>query len=587
MNRKHIQRVLACCGLTISAGCTVPFLVNTRENTSNAVSPVILPSSLASALPVFLPQPGFSAAPLPIPSPSGPFGAVASANPGIAGPLPTPTATPFLANIVPNIDNQIITGPLPVIQASGQMTNTLPITRSIIKGRVLGWDLKTEQYKPLANAQVKIDESLSLTTDVNGFYETTQEFDKLISISGAFDGYTASSVTDVPPGTNRDIHLNPLQEGVSYRQETFNFNGSVMDLGQTGRESVVVFTDGNRSNAPAAVPDKFTGRYNMSVRVKSNRSSTEGTLFAGVFESVGSLLQLTQYGYSPNVIVPTPPPQPVPTATPDTSGSDEKVALPLKPTELLLSFNHLVSPEAFGQININLLAPANSGLSRVVVHIYMNTPDGGKVLVAKYINNTSATVTQTVRLPKLANTTFTLEAHSGTALLGSDIVVPNIQLNNTVSRTFMVPPEFNRLGEITDFANLDKTHFEINDLTPVIAWNKHSEANSYQLDLQGETPQAFRWEAYTLGTALNYPDFGSDHPSSLAAGQTYRVQLIASDFDLGTFNVLGLSSEWRSPERFIRQAVDQPFSVQLLNPTIKNFAQGYRLSYSTLSFLSN
>lgn len=588
MNRKHFQWVLISFGLALSVSCTVPFLVNTRDNTSNAVPPVVLPSSLASTLPIFLPQPGISPAPIPIPSPSGPFGAIASPNPSISGPLPTPTATPFLPNITSHIDNQIIPNPLPIIQVSGQLTNTMPIVKSVIKGRVLGWNIKTERFDALPNARVKINESLSLTTDANGFYETTQEFDQPVSISAAYEGYIASSVTNVPPGTNRDIHLNPLNEGPIYRQDTFNFNGTLTNLNQNGRDAFILFTDAHQSKAAAVSPDKFSGRYQMSVRVTANRSSTQGTLFAGVFESVGSLLQLTQYGYSPGVVVPTPPPQPVPTATPTTTGTTTSDFIPLKPTELLLSFHHLISPEAFGEIFVNLSAPAESGLNNVVMHIYMNMPDGGRVLVAKYVNYTSAAVNQVIRVPKLNNTTFTLEAHSGNSMQGSDIVVPNIQLNNTITRTFMAPPVFNRLGDETDFSDPNRTHFETGDLTPTIAWNKHSEANSYQLDLQGDPPQSFRWEAYTLNTSLDYPDFGSDHPSSLKLGNTYRVQLMASDFDMGTFNVLNhTESAWKIPARLARQAADQPFKVQLLNPTLQNFAQGYRVSYSTLSFLTN
>ncbi len=590
MNRKHIQSVLVSCGLALSVGCTVPFLVNTKDNNSGAISPVGLPSSLASSLPVFLPPAGGSPnGPIAIPSPSGPFGAIASGNPGIDGPLPVPTATPFLPNLPPDIDNQIAANPLPIIQASGQLTATQPIVKSIIKGKVLGWNIKNERFEPLANARVKIDESLSLTTDTNGFYATTQEFDKLVSISAGFEGYTASSVTDVPPGTNRDVHLNPLAEGPLYRQEVFSFNGGVTNLSQNGRDSFVVFADANQSKAAAATPDKFTGRYTMNVRVKANRASTQGTLFSGVFESVGSLLQLTQYGYSPNVAVPTPPPQPVPTATPSSSGTI--TAPTLKATELLLSLNHLVSPEAFGQITVNLTSAADSGLNNAVMHVYINLPDGGRVLVAKYTNNTSATVTQVVRVPKLANTTFTLEAHSGTSLKGSDIIVPNIQLNNTITRTFLPPPVFNRIGDETNFTDLNKTHFKTSDLTPTIGWNKQNSVNSYQLDVQGETAQTFRWEAYTLGTSLTYPDFGTDHPSSLKLGNTYKVQLMASDFDIGTFNVLSSNSNWEAPTRLERSVAGQSspasFSVQLLNPTIRNFAQGYRVSYNTLTFLSN
>jgi len=104
--------------------------------------------------------------------------------------------------------------------------------------------------------------------------------------------------------------------------------------------------------------------------------------------------------------------------------------------------------------------------------------------------------------------------------------------------------------------------------------------------LQGQTPQLFRWEAYTLGTSIKYPDFGTDHPSSLKLGNNYRVQLVASDFDLGTFNVLGLK-DWSQPIHFEPGKGNDPFSIKLLNPTINNFAQGYRVTYNSLTFLSN
>jgi hypothetical protein len=150
---------------------------------------------------------------------------------------------------------------------------------------------------------------------------------------------------------------------------------------------------------------------------------------------------------------------------------------------------------------------------------------------------------------------------------------------------------FNRIGDETNFTDLNKTHFKTSDLTPTIGWNKQNSVNSYQLDVQGETAQTFRWEAYTLGTSLTYPDFGTDHPSSLKLGNNYKVQLMASDFDIGTFNVLSSNSNWEAPTRLERSVAGQSspasFSVQLLNPTIRNFAQGYRVSYNTLTFLSN
>ncbi|MBF2052637.1 MAG: hypothetical protein IGS03_04130 [Candidatus Sericytochromatia bacterium] len=591
MKKQHYQWVLLSLGLAVSVGCTVPFLVNTRDAAggANGGSVITDPNAVASSLPIFLPQPGSSTPPVILSPSSGPFQPVASGNPPIIGGLPAPTATPFLSNIAPNIDNQIIANPLPVLQASGGLTSTQPIVPSIIRGRVLGYNPSSGNYQVLSNAQVRIDDNLSLTTDANGFYETTQEFDKAVSISAASPNYIGSTVTDVPPGINRDIHLNTLDSRMPYRQDTFVVNGSVTNLAQNGKRPLIVFTDGIQSVSNAAHPEVSTGRFSMNVRLPGNRSSTSGTLFGSVSEQVGKLSVITQYGYSPNVQVPVPPPQPVPTATPDLSG--EGATVPLKPTDMLLSFDHLVSPEAFGEISVNFTAPAGSDLQGAVMHVYMNLPDGGKVLVAKYNDNTSTTINQRIRVPRIANTSFTLVAHSGSALKGSDVVVPNIQLGSTITRSFLPPPNFTQIGSETDFSDPRKTHFQTSDLTPRISWSSQSEINSYQLDLQADIPTRFRWEAYTLGTQLDYPDFGTDHPLSLKEGQTYRLQLMASDFDIGTFNILSQQGErWRAPGRFETlhgKMASGGFGIQLRNPTLNNFAQGYRIGYSTISFVTD
>lgn len=589
MKKQQYQWVVLSLGLAISVGCTVPFLVNPGKDGSGTGTVNTPDNPNAGGLPVFLPQNPGNGNPVVLPS-SGPgFGANTNPNPQISGALPVPTVTPFLPNLAPNIDNQIVANPLPVIQASGQLTGTLPIVKSIIKGRVLGYNPTNESFEAIANAQVRIDNNLSLTTDAAGFYTTTTEFDKLVSISAGSEGYVASSVTDVPPGINRDIHLNPLNERTVYRQDTFPVAGSVTNLAQNGRRPVIIFTDGNMSVANAGIPEAGNGRYNLDVRLKANRSTTSGTLFATVMEDVGKLSVVTQYGYSGNVQVPVPPPQPVPTATPSTSSTTKTT--PLKSTELLLSFDHLVSPEAFGQLTLNIAPEAGSNLQGSVVQIYMNLPDGGRVLVAKYNDNTSATISQTVRVPKIANTSFTVVAHSGSAQRGSDIVVPSLQIGSSVTRTFLPPPAFNQIGDQTNFSDPNKTQFATSDLTPQIGWNKLANVNSYQLDVQGEFADSFRWEAYTLGTSLTYPDFGDQHPLSLRLGRTYRAQLLASDFDIGTFNILSEGPmSWRTPTRLEKvygQKVDGDFGIKLLNPTVRNFAQGYRISYSSISFLTD
>ncbi len=573
MNMKPSQWILLTLGVATTVGCTVPFLVNTRDNVSTTGNGGVVtdPGAVSSSLPIFLPQPGGNTdQPLILPSASlGPFLPVSSSNPAISGPLPSATATPFLADLTPNIDNQIGFNPLPIIQANGNLTTTQPIVKSIVKGRVLGFDPISSNYKPLSGAIVKIDDTLTLSTDAQGFYETTQEFDTALRISAASENYVASTVTNVPPGISRDIHLNALNERMSYRQVPFTVPGSVVNLAQNGKRPLVVFTDGQKSVSNATFVDPKTGRFNLDVRVLSNRSSTTGSLFTHVMEDIGNLSVITQYGYSPSVQVPVAPAQPVPTATPDT---DDTAAIPLDNTNLLLSFDHLVSPEAFGEIKVDLSADAaNIRLQGAVVHVYMNLPNGGRVLVAKYNDNTSTRVNQTIRVPRLPNTSFTVVAHSGSALTGSDVVVPNLQIGSTVVRQFLPVPVFSQLGEETSFSNINQTRYSIADTTPRISWNSQTNVNSFQLNLQGETADEFRWEAYTLANTLDYPNFGTEHPSSLKAGQSYRLQLSATDFDIGTFNILSNQNE---------------FSTKLLNPGPSNFAQGYRLSYSTLSFVT-
>ncbi|MEZ0374188.1 MAG: hypothetical protein ACAI44_34170, partial [Candidatus Sericytochromatia bacterium] len=509
MKKQQYQWVVLTLGLAVSVGCTVPFLVTDRSNAGKVDPSQVItePNAAAATLPIFLPQPGANPAPLVLPPLApGPFGLGASGNPAISGPLPQPTTTPFLPNLAPNIDNQISFNALPVIQASGGLTSTQPIVPSIIKGRVLGWNNTLERFEALAGAQVRIGGGFSLITDANGFYETSQEFDEAVSISAGQEGYIASTVTDVPPGISRDIHLNPLIERPVYRQDSYPVTGAVTNLAQNGRRPVVVFTDGNNSVAGAAISDPASGRYSLDVRMKGNRSTTSGTLFASLFEDVGKLQTLTQYGYSPNVQVPVPPVQPIPTPTPLTSDADGDITA-LKPTDLLLSFDHLTSPEAFGQIQVNFSPETGSDLVGSVLHVYMNLPDGGRVLVAKYNDNTSTTINQLIRVPKITNTSFTVVAHSGSAQRGSDIVVPNLQIGSSVTRTYLPPPVFNQLGDETDFSDPNKTHFEVSDTTPQIRWNSMPNVNSYQLDLQGDFPEDFRWEAYTLGTDLTYPDF--------------------------------------------------------------------------------
>lgn len=600
MKKQQYQWVLLALGLAVSVGCTVPFLVNTRDNTGTIGDGQVItdPQAVSSSLPIFLPQPGSSDSPLTLatPSPGGPFSPVSSSNPAIDGALPVPTATPFLADITPNIDNQISANPLPVLGvgkdgSSGGVISTQPIIKSIIKGRVLGLDLASGQYKPLADAQVRVDRVLSLTTDANGYYETDQEFDKLVSISAASEQYTASTVTDVPPGIARDIHLNPLVERAPYRQDTFLIDGSVTNLAQNGRRPTVVFADGVQSVSNAAFVNPNTGRYQIDVRLRGNRSTTNGTLFTSVNEQIGKLSVITQYGYSPSVDVPVAPPQPVPTPTPDTTNAENPNYVPLKSTDLLLSFDHLTSPEAFGEIKVNFTSPTDFGLQGAVMHVYMNFPDGGRVLVAKYNDNTSTSIIQTIRVPQIANTSFTLVAHSGTSLKGSDIVVPNLQIGSSISREFLPPPVFNQIGDETDFSDPKQTHFSTGDTTPRIGWDNQSDINSWQLDMQEDGSENFHWEAYTLGTQIDYPDFGEDHPLSLQSGHNYSLQLMASDFDIGTFNILSQGERnWEQPTRFEKAVSAQgngDFNIQLLNPMLSNFAQGYRISYSTINFLTD
>lgn len=580
--------------LAVTVGCTVPFLVNNPNVTPTSQPVASTPDAVSSALPIFLPQGPGSNVLLPSgtsPSVTSGFGPVSSPNPTLSGPLPSPTATPFIPNIIPDIANPIAPAAIPSVQASGALAQQAPIIRGIYSGRVWGFDMATETFKPIADAKVKVGDSLTLSSDRNGFYQTSQEFQERLTISAAKSNYIASTVTGVPPGVGRDIHLYPINNAIPYRQDFHTFSGSVHNLAQNGKDAIVVFADNQNSSAPETMVDRKTGNFNMSVRLRTNKSSTTGTLFGYVPEQTGNLSQVSQFSYSPNVVVPTIPPQPVPTPSPATTSTDTSI----KPSfnQLLLAFDHLVSPQNFGKLSLKLLTPSTGQLVGVVAHIYMNLPDGSRVLIARYTDPGAVSINQVFRVPKIANTTFSLEAHSGTATRGSDIVVPNIPIESEVVRTFLAPPTYNRLGDETNFTTTGKTHFTTSSITPRIGWQTLSEANSYQLDIQGDNPLAFRWEAYSLDNSVAYPDFGTDQPGSLRAGRTYQAQLMANDFDLGSFNVLSASTgsaNWKRPPR-IQRILDRQsqggFSVQLFTPSIKNFPQGYRVSYNTLTFTIN
>lgn len=589
---KRFKYLAISLGLLISVGCTVQSLIGQQPEAETKKESK--PANFNASLPIFLPSsgPGGSGTNILAPSsvsPSGPFGVIRTPDPSIVGPLPSPTPTPFIPVIIPNINNQItIASPVPVIQVSGQLTQQAKIVPSKLNGRVFFWDTKSSAFKPLSEAKIRVNDNsseITLESDNTGFYESTQVFNNAVTISAAKEEYIASTVTDVPPGFGRDIHLFPLDDAPFYRQENFTFDGVVANLGENGKEATVVFTDDSGSIASAVTPSQVDNTYSMNVRVKSDLESTLGSLFSYVTEDVGELTQITQYGFSPNVAVPTPPPQPVATPTPEDTSSGTDEVFPPDPTQLVLSFSHLTSPEVFGNITVKLDIPSdNNGLSGIAIHVYMNIPNRGRVLVAKYNDESSSVVNQTIRVPNLSvfNATYTVEAHSGSADKGSDIIIPNIQIGNTVSRSFLPVPE------ITSPANNGST-----DTKPSFLWDKVEQANSYQLDVQGAEHQAFRWEAYTLSAekTFTFPNFGLGNPGALKEQARYKFQLMAADFDFGSFNILNQSdnSGWKMPRRLQHFASKKSgdFSVQLFQPSEQNFPQGYRVSYNTVMFTTN
>lgn len=571
-------------------GCTVPLLMRSEEQKyakqgDMKVSPS--PTGAFSVVPWYVP-PLFSEGGFLFPSP-GPlesgFGVIGSAPPGIPGTLTSVSPSPYMGIFTPTPSPFI--SPYPFAPVSGSPPPVIVYSGPpvIFQGKVLGFNPQTATYWGLSNTNVLLNNSINITSNSDGSYASTQQFTQTTSVSAAKEGYFASTVDNVPPGT-RDIHLYPLNEQPPYSDKVFTFTGKVTDNQGLGKYTMVVFRDNDESSSAVSSVDK-DGKYSISVRPKMGKTTTTGTIMTYTMETVNNeLTQIVSYGFSPYMTVPTPIPTPTPAATGTPDSSSSATPPPVPPNELMLSYDYSNTPTAFGEINVKLNIPP--GLASTIFHVYMTLPTGAKFFVGKYVDRMGSGVIQkSIKVPSILGASFTLQAHCGTSDLGSDIIIPKLLAGDTVDYTFLSPPGISSPSS-NDVAV---------SLTPNFSWSSVGGAGGYQLEVTpADKNVSFGWEAYTPFTSMQYPSF-TNSAGTLKNAQRYYLQVMATDFDFGSLQILSFLDLFNPalpntlPVR-VKHYMDKKsklpaFTIMLADPRKNAYPRGYRVTYRTIPFTTN
>lgn len=554
--------------LMLVVSCAVPIISRDKTSTLSTETPPLTAKPLE---PVFFPT--------PIPAVSGISGSksITSSN-NISAFLPQgttisdvsgtiflpPSTTTFreYTSPTPIINSSII----PTISGSPEVISPSYAPRDIIAGKVYGYDPINSKNVLIDKAKILLNNKTEIESKNDGSYISKETYNSLIPVSVYKDGYVISTVDDVLPGAGRDIHLNSLNDEIAYSSINLSFEGKINPLQNPSNNTIIVeFKDIYQSLTSATILYENTNKYKINVRPRKGRTTTTGTILAYTLQTDNNLTQIKQYGYSTLVSLPTPIPTSTASATGSTSGK----------TDFYISKDYINEPNVFGEITVNLSLPPGTDISNTVLNVYMKMPTGEEFFVAKY-NDTGNTkiIQQDIKVPKIDGTTFSIQAHAGNSIKGSDLVINNIKLGDIVNSTFLPPP---------------KITYPYNDSsvnsTPEFSWEKIEEAQSYQLDLQSIDNTNFRWEGYTTKDKLRYPNF-SFQEGILSNKRRYRLQLMACDFNFGSLSILSLDNKsLYIPDRILRiiNNNDKTFNIKLANPIIGQI-QKYRVSYDSVVF---
>jgi hypothetical protein len=491
-------------------------------------------------------------------------------------PTPYKTAAPF-----------IIGKPGTSFNSTINKDETGSIVPSKMSGKVYGYESNTKTYKILQNATVSINGSI-VTTDASGNYSGNETLENVVDLSASATGYYKSTVTDVRPGENRNIHLQPIDNRPIYNQNTISFDilslagaeptntssltsttttttttsTTEITLTEPKYTSLLSFGDTNNSRFVTKVVDNDKGRLRVEVNPIANQSTSKGQLLIYDIErdSTGRPTNPTQmktFIHKKDI----------------TFRVGDQYFPGTAPTEKTTT--SATTTETFDPItnfsNINVKFNDSFGFNNFVCNAYAIFTNGEKVLVSRY-SGASAT-SLSFRVPKIVGSivSYSIEAHAGNASLGSDVVVNDLHEGDSIDAYLLQPP-----SNLTP--NYDST---VTGLFPNFSWSSNTEAKGFQVEVKDTNMNnESAWEGYSSKNSINYP-VGL---SGLKSEAQYKFQVVAMDFNFGGLRVLSNKAEDMRLRAVSQKNNDLPFKVQLASHESKTLPKGYRVSYNTVLF---
>lgn len=467
---------------------------------------------------------------------------------------------------------------------------TGPIVSSKMSGKVYGFDTGSNSYKILQDATVSINGS-TLKTDSSGNYLSSDSINTEVDLSASASGYYTSTVSNVRPGENRNIHLQPIDSRPVYNSNTISFDilsfaaeeptntssltSTSTTTTTTSTDKVTVpevkytsllsFGDKNNSRFITKVVDNSKGRIRVEVNPLGNQSTATGQLFVYDVERDSSgrptnPTQMKKFIYKKDVTFRVGD-QYFPGTTP--TGKESTTTSTSTTTETFDPIKNFS--------NINVKFNDSFGFNNFVCNAYAVFPTGEKVLVSRYTGSSATNLS--FRVPKITgiNLSYTIEAHAGNSSLGSDIVVNNLRENDSVDAYLLAPP-----------ASLSPSYDSLSTgLFPTFNWSANNEAKSFQVSLKNtDLTNPSAWEGYSSTNSIKYP-LGLE---GLKSGAQYNYQVLALDFNFGGLRVLSNKAEEIILRAVSQKNNDLPFKVQLASHESSTLPKGYRVSYNTVLF---
>ena len=205
-------------------------------------------------------------------------------------PTPLPSASPFIIGKAPQAfgagsSSGSSTSASPTPSSSGSATASPDpsetVVSSKVSGTVYGYNPTTKRYVTIPKAQVSIGGTL-VQADDGGKYTLNEEVSTLIDISATADAYVGSTVKNVAPGENRDIHLQPLDNRKQYNSNTINLSVELLgaaDANNVQYPRILSFADASESRFVPYLINAVTGKYRVEINPIAGNATAKGKLF--------------------------------------------------------------------------------------------------------------------------------------------------------------------------------------------------------------------------------------------------------------------------------------------------------------------